>query len=424
LADSSTPDIFKLIGFQATVHNKTFPLAFDSNIANPSTEGYLIIKSMINLECELQPEIKRKMLRPLSRYSRWSGVISILVFFIAQTSCSPVNPISPTPVLTAITTLSPIINTPLPTMTDTPSPTSSPPPMISGIWSDEPSMLISLSAHAVANSGSAIYALAGTDDHGKPVLEVERFDGTQWRMDTTLPGQGLNAPTASIVGNKLYVVGGFEAVTNVPTDEVQVYDLQTHQWSKASRLPSPRGGHVAVVLDGRIHVFGGGNSVSTLADHSEYDPATNIWRDLAPLPRSEGSPAAVVVDGKIYVIGGRSGFSDFGDVYIYDPATDTWSTGPSIEPRGTAGAVYYCSGIYLFGGESQSQRKNLDDVLRLDLKRNVWETVTSMPIARKFVRAVLFMDSVYIVGGSIVPANSHSPIGTASVMRFMQPGCE
>ena len=141
------------------------------------------------------------------------------------------------------------------------------------------------------------------------------------------------------------------------------------------------------------------------------------------MTRAEGSPAAVAVEGKIYVIGGRSGYSDFGDVYIYDSATDIWSMGPSIEPRGTAGAAVYCGGIYLFGGESQAQMKNLDDVFRLDLKRNVWESVNPMPNARKFVRAVVFMNSIYIVGGSTVLATSHSPIGSASVERFVQPGC-
>ena len=311
----------------------------------------------------------------------------------------------------------------MPTKITPPSTTSSSAPAITGTWTEELPMLTPRSAHAVASSETAIFALAGTDDSGKPVLDVERFDGEKWTVETTLPGDGLNAPTVSIVNNKLYVVGGFIAVTNAPTDEVHVYDLHTGRWSMASPLPSPRGGHVAVVLNNKIHLFGGGNSRSTLADHSEYDPATDTWRDLAPLPRSEGSPAAVAVDGKIYVIGGRSGNSDFGDVYIYDPATDTWSTGPSIEPRGTAGAVVYCGGIYLFGGESQAERKNLDSVLRLDLERNVWESVTTMPTARKFARAVLLMNAVYIVGGSTVLANSHSPIGTASVQRFTQPGC-
>lgn len=355
------------------------------------------------------------------QFTKSTYILVVIVLIILQSSCGNQNVVLPAP--TTTNTIMPLTNTPMPTETILPSLTPNPTPVINGTWSDEASMLTARSAHAVANSDSAIYALAGTDDRGKPVLEVEVFDGKEWKKETTLPGRGLNAPTASIMGQQLYVVGGFTAVTNVPTDEVQVYDFRTQQWSMASPLPNPRGGHAAVVLDDKIHVFGGGNSVSTISDHSEYDPATNTWRELAPLPRAEGSPAAVVVAGKIYVIGGRSGFSDFGDVYIHDPETDSWSTGPSIEPRGTAGAVAYCEGIYLFGGESQAERKNLASVLRLDLGKNVWESVTPMPIARKFARAVLFMDSVYIVGGSTVPANSHSPIGTVSVERFTQPGC-
>ena len=354
-------------------------------------------------------------------FKRGLNIILLFVFMIVQSSCTTESVSAPTnPSKEAL----PMAETPeSPRPSKTPEPTVTSTPSIIGSWKDAPAMLVPRSAHTVTTSDSAIYALAGTDDRGKPVLEVEVYDGTEWKTETTLPGEGLNAPTASIVGNYLYVVGGFLAVSSRPTDEVQVYDLTSHQWSIASPLPNPRGGHVAVVLDNRIHVFGGGNSVSTLADHSEYDPATNQWRDFAPLPRSEGSPAAVAVDGKIYVIGGRSGYSDFGDVYVYDPKTDTWSTGPSIDPRGTAGAVYYCGGIYLFGGESQAQRRNLDEVWRLDLERNIWETVTSMPIERKFARAVVFMNSVYIIGGSVVPANSHSPIGTASMLQFTHPDC-
>jgi N-acetylneuraminic acid mutarotase len=350
----------------------------------------------------------------------------LFVLLIAQSACTTTTvsaPTTPSKEVISVADISTPTPTPRPSKTPSPAPTTTSTPSIIGSWSDAPAMLIPRSAHAVTNSDSVIYALAGTDDQGQPVLEVEMFDGNGWKTESTLPGEGLNAPTVSLVAHKLYIVGGFLAVSNQPTNEVQVYDLQTQQWSKARPLPSPRGGHAAVVLDGRIHVFGGGNSVSTLADHSEYDPATNKWRDLAPLPRSEGSPAAVAVNGKIYVIGGRSGLSDFGDVYIYDPKTDSWATGPSIDPHGTAGAVYYCGGIYLFGGESQAQNKNLDEVWRLDLERNVWETVTPMPLARKFARAVVFIDSVYIVGGSVVPANSHSPIGSNSVLRFTQPGC-
>jgi N-acetylneuraminic acid mutarotase len=233
-----------------------------------------------------------------------------------------------------------------------------------------------------------------------------------------LPGEGLNAPAAVAIGPRLYVIGGFKTVTNVPTAEVLVYDLASHMWSKAAPLAAPRGGHAAVVLAGKIHVIGGGNSQSTLADHSEFDPASNTWIERAPLPRSEGSPAAVAFNGKLYAIGGRSGGSDFGNVYVYDPVTDRWGDGPPIEPRGTAGAALYCGSIYVFGGESQAKNAVLSDVLRLDSRGTAWRTAPSMPTARNYARAALLGNSVYLIGGNPVVAMSHSAAGSTLVERF------
>jgi N-acetylneuraminic acid mutarotase len=279
-------------------------------------------------------------------------------------------------------------------------------------------MLHARSAHAIVSTGDAIYAIGGTGAGGAPVLQVERFDGNQWRDETSLPGEGLNAPAAVAIGQRIYVIGGFKTVTNVPSADVLVYDVAMHVWSNAAPLATPRGGHAATVLDGTIHVIGGGNSQSTLADHSEYDPATNAWIERAPLPRSEGSPAAVAFNGKLYAIGGRSGGSDFGNVYIYDPATDRWGEGPAIEPRGTAGAVLYCGTIYVFGGESQAKNAVLSDVLRLDSSGTVWRTAQPMPSARNYARAALLGSSVYLIGGNPVVAASHSAAGSTLVERF------
>ena len=208
-----------------------------------------------------------------------------------------------------------------------------------GSWETEPPLLHARSAHAVVTDGDAVYALGGTGANGEPVLSVERFDGERWTEETTLPGEGLNAPAAALLDGKIYVIGGFGTTTNVATADVHVYDLATRTWSDAAPLPAARGGHAAVVLDGKIHVVGGGNDVSTLDLHSVYDPATNRWTEAAPLPNAKGSPAAVVLDGKLWAIGGRSGPDDYGDVDVYDAAADSWSAGPSIPPRGTHGAA-------------------------------------------------------------------------------------
>jgi N-acetylneuraminic acid mutarotase len=288
-------------------------------------------------------------------------------------------------------------------------------------WRTAAPLLHARSAHALVGTGKQVYALAGTGadepeaKHASPVLEIERFDGQQWSLETKLPGAGLNAPAAALVGERLYVLGGFNLLTNVPSDEVCVYDLATHAWSKAAALPAPRGGHAAVVLEGKIHLLGGGNSVSTLADHDEYDPATDKWTKRAPLPRGKGSPAAVAFEGKIWAIGGRSGPADFGEVDLWDPKSDKWSPGPAIEARGTAGAVVYRDSIWVFGGESQKKDACLDEVLRLDRASNTWKVATHLPSARNYARAVLFGDEVLVAGGSLSAGSSHEARGSRLV---------
>lgn len=289
-------------------------------------------------------------------------------------------------------------------------------------WTTAPPMSQGRAAHAVVVAGGAVYALAGTGADGRPVLEVERYDGHAWAPETVLPAHGLNAPAAAAIGDRIYLIGGFDTTTNVPTAQVWVYDIGTRRWSEVAPLPRPRGGHAVAVMDGRIHVIGGGNSESTIADHSMYDPASNRWTALAPLPRALGSPAAVVHNGVLYSIGGRSGLDDFGEVWRYDSAADRWQAAVPIPARGTHGAVSVCGSIYIFGGESQPQARVLADVLRLDFPSNTWVSLAPLPTPRNFARAVVYQDTVLVVGGSLQPGSSHAAAGSRTVERF-DPGC-
>jgi len=281
-------------------------------------------------------------------------------------------------------------------------------------WGKAPPLPTPRAAHAVVVAAGAIHVLGGPGSD-----RVDHFDGRRWTLETHLPDGIVNAPVAVALGTKIYVLGGFLGSTNLATDKAWAFDTSTRTWSAAPPLPAPRGGAAAVVLDGRIHVLGGGNDVSTLAGHSVFDPSSGTWSEAAALPRSEGSPAAVVLDGKIYAIGGRSGSNDFGDTYIYDPATDTWSTGPEIPPRGTAGAAVWRGAIYVFGGESQSSGSVLRDVLRLAPGENAWRRVDSMPTARNYARSVVYHGRIYVVGGSERAGASHSASGSRVVEWFV-----
>ena len=103
---------------------------------------------------------------------------------------------------------------------------------------------------------------------------------------------------------------------------------------------------------------------------------------------------------------------------MYDAATDAWTRGPSIPPRGTAGAVVYRGAIYVFGGESQASGKTLGDVLRLTRGAKSWRRVSALPTARSYARAVVFHDAVFVVGGSRSFGSSHSAAGSRIVERY------
>ncbi len=291
-------------------------------------------------------------------------------------------------------------------------------------WRSEPPLKHPRAAHAIAATETAIFVVGGTgardatpaaETDGKPILEVERFDGKTWSVETTLPGEGLNAPAAVIFERRLWVIGGFGTTSNVPVATVSVYDFESRAWSEAAPLPAPRGGHAAIVFGGRIHVLGGGNSVSTLADHCAFEPATRAWGKRAPLSRSKGSPAAVVFEDKLWAIGGRSGGEDFGDVECFDEGANRWSPGPGIAPRGTAGAVVFHGSIWLVGGESQAEERCLPSVLRFDSARRAWEESTELPTARNYARAALLGDAIFVIGGSLAPGFSHASLGSRLV---------
>jgi N-acetylneuraminic acid mutarotase len=283
-----------------------------------------------------------------------------------------------------------------------------------GVSVPAPSLPSPRSAHAVVVAGGAIHVLGGPGARG-----VDRFDGAHWRRESALPGDPLNAPVAAALGDKIYVVGGFDGTSNVPVADVHVFDVASRTWSSAAPLPAPRGGAAVVVLDGKIHVLGGGNDVSTLADHSVYDPAADAWSEAAPLPRAEGSVAAVALGGRIYAIGGRSGFSDFGDTYVYDPQADAWTNGPPIPPRGTAGAAVWKGAILLFGGESQRTGRVLGDVLELAPGAAKWVRVGRLKTPRNYARAVVFRSRIYVVGGSTSYGALHSSTGSRVVETYV-----
>ena len=289
------------------------------------------------------------------------------------------------------------------------------PTPLGGSWRTEASLREARASLAAVSNASAIYVIGGSSTSG--TRDIDRFDGTSWTRETTVDAV-LNAPAAALVNDEIIVIGGFTGTGNVPTGRVRGYNLTTKTWRDLAVLPTPRGGMQAAVLNGKVHVIGGGNDQTTLSAHEVYDPAQDRWSSLSSLPTSRGNPALAVFDGKIYAIGGGAGGGVFTNVDVYDPATDRWTAGPAISPgRVAARAVAYRNSLYVFGGEPTTGNA-LVDVSRLNSARTSWETLTAMVTGRSYAASAVFGDAVYIIGGSTRAPTLHTTPGAATVERF------
>src|ERR1700730_15348370 len=116
----------------------------------------------------------------------------------------------------------------------------------------------------------------------------------------------------AVANGKLYVFCGL-GPNWTPKALVYEYDPATNNWTrkKPMQLPSH---HVAfAALNDKIYAFGGftlpynGPPAWRPLDNAwEYDPAADSWKALAPMPTKRGAAGAAIVNGKIYVVGGAN----------------------------------------------------------------------------------------------------------------------
>ena len=119
---------------------------------------------------------------------------------------------------------------------------------------------------------------------------------------------------AAVFDGKIYVLGGFSTLKTV-----EVYDPATNKWD-TSKAPMPTGKDhfTAGVVDGIIYAI----SEKTV---EAYNPKTDTWESKNQMPTPRGGMMSAVVDGKIYVMGGTLGpdWIPFKTVEVYDPEKDS-----------------------------------------------------------------------------------------------------
>lgn len=175
-----------------------------------------------------------------------------------------------------------------------------------GTWLPIASMPGPRAGHGFVSMGDYIYALGG---RGNGASRVWAYD--PGRNEWSSVGDPMPVPRVAAayvpVNGRIYVIGGL--VGGNATGRVDIFDPATGRWQSGPMLPQARSGHVAALMDGRIHVTGGElrRPSRTFGDHFVLDLASGTWRKAASMPTPRHGAVAAVSEGKFVVIGGSPG---------------------------------------------------------------------------------------------------------------------
>ena len=159
--------------------------------------------------------------------------------------------------------------------------------------------------------------------------------------DTWAEAKDMNHPrewlTTSVVGGKIYAMGGTGWPQGQYLSSVEVFDPKTNQWSEKADMPRPKASHAASVVNGKIYVMGGflkeHGVFMDLATIEIYDPATDRWKQEGDMPIGKWDHTAEAIKGKIYVFGGDN-LKNPGEPFVTVEAYDTGEVPQSVEPTG------------------------------------------------------------------------------------------
>lgn len=217
------------------------------------------------------------------------------------------------------------------------------------------------------------------------------------------------------LNGKIYVVGGINTETSVFPKTALVYDNSLKEWSSIPLARNKiRDMHGSCVIDGKLYVMGGNDSLHTVATMDMFDPETGEWTSKSPMSIDRGLPACAAIDDKIYVMGGiqvlgnilnlSAGYykwEGLNSVEVYDTKNDTWTTLADMPRRRWGPSAAACNGkIYVFGGTAGMAATVYNIVDIYDPQTNTWTTGdTFMPTARYCLTTCVLDNNIYAIGG-------------------------
>jgi N-acetylneuraminic acid mutarotase len=286
-------------------------------------------------------------------------------------------------------------------------------------WISVAPMPIGRAGFAIGSVNGRIYTAGGGPvDNCATVTTVEVYDPKLDRWTTglaPLPPPMRWRPSSGTLNDFLYVVGGQSTENGCPDEALAVmqsYDPATDRWSEHPPMPTARV-QVGVGVDRPHHLLyavGGATSTYTDLDTVEvFDSRANgglgSWATKQHLITPRAAPGVIELNGKIYAVGGQ----DQNKIAIetveeFDPNANggfgSWRLKKSRmpHPRVNASFAIVHNKIYVIGGQTRGEGI-ISTVDVYNPARDTWETVLSMPTARRGMGAAVVGNRIFAIGG-------------------------
>ncbi len=299
-------------------------------------------------------------------------------------------------------------------------------------------------AYAEANEKGYVYSFSGIDETKlfsgihKRAFKYDIENDTWQTIDPLPTGNGRIAAGASLVKDKIYIIGGYEVFEDggeISVDLVHVFDPVTDTYlPDAPPIPVPIDDHIqAVWRDSLIYVVTGWSDVTNVPDVQIFDPSRNAWQVGTSVPNTNtykvfGSSGSIVGDtiyysGGVRIIGGSFASSNVirkGVINSDNPTEITWSHKTNFSALGyrMGAAVWNNTRPIWLGGSADAY--NFDGVsfifgtgvepyqriLELTPETNDLE-VTSLDLPIMDIREIAQVDpSTVIVCGGMAPGQN------------------